>query len=126
MIHHAYLIAMIFGPFLTLLGLWMILYRENANKTYASIRETPSVMFLRSGINMLLGLFIISAYNQWDKDPTLLVTILGWVLLLRGAVSLYAPQFAINLGITEKKMLRVRGILPLVWGLLLIWFAWFR
>ncbi len=123
MFQNAIWIATIFGPFLTILGIWMLTHRDSLMKTYTSIKSTPSVMFLRSIINMLLGLIIIHQYNMWFRDATLLVTLLGWALLLRGVVTLFAPEYAIKAGLSDQKILQARGIIPLVWGLLLVWFA---
>jgi hypothetical protein len=116
-------LAMIFGPFLAIVGLWMLLYSDNLLKTYASIKGTPAVMYMRSVVNMLLGLTIITQYNMWQWDGSLLVTLLGWVLFIRGVITLYVPQFVMKLGMSDQKALKYRGVIPLIWGLALCWFA---
>jgi hypothetical protein len=123
MFQNAIWIAAVFGPFLTILGIWMLTHRDSLMKTYTSIKSTPSVMYLRSSINMLLGLYVISRYNLWVRDATLLVTLLGWALFLRGVVTLFAPEYALKAGLSDQKIIQLRGIVPLVWGLLLIWLA---
>src|SRR6185437_8559701 len=103
-------IAAVFGPFLAVLGIWMLVYTDNVMKTYASIKGTPAVMYLRSVVNILLGLFVISIYNLWMMDVSLIVTLLGWGMLVRGVVSLFAPQVAIKIGMSDQKILQVRGL----------------
>lgn len=119
-------IATVFGPFLAILGIWMLVYTDNVTKTYASIKGTPAVMYLRSVVNMLVGLFIISRFNVWMMDASLIVTLLGWAMLVRGIATLFAPQAAVRLGMSDQKVLQVRGIVPLFWGLLLLWVAFWR
>lgn len=119
-------IATIFGPLLTILGIWMLVYTDNVMKTYASIKGTPAVMYLRSVVNMILGLIIIRQYNVWMADASLIVTLLGWGLLIRGLITLFAPQMAIKIGMSDQKILQIRGIVPLIWGLLLLWIAFWR
>lgn len=119
-------IATVFGPFLAVLGIWMLVYTDNVMKTYASIKGTPAVMYLRSVTNILLGLFVISLFNVWMMDAVLIVTLLGWGMLVRGVVGLFAPQVAIRIGMSDQKILQIRGIIPLVWGLLLLWIAFWR
>lgn len=119
----AYWLATIFGPFLVILGVWMLGYKENLMKTYSSIKGTPSVMYLRSIINMLVGLTIIREYNLWIANMAILVTLLGWAMLIRGIITLFAPQFCISIGMSDQKVIQARGFIPLVWGLLLLWFV---
>lgn len=116
-------LASIFGPFLFILGLWMLLYNENLAKTHASMKGMPGVLYLRSVFNMLIGLFIIREYNMWEWEPALVVTILGWVLFLRGVLTLYAPQFVMQVGVSDQRMLKLRGIIPFLTGIYLSWFA---
>jgi hypothetical protein len=126
MFSNAIWIASIFGPFLTIVGIWMLTHRDLLMKSYSSIKGTPSVMYLRSVINMLLGLYVISMYNMWVRDASLLVTLLGWALFLRGLVTLFAPDYAVKAGLSDQKILHLRGIVPLIWGLLLIWLAFWH
>ncbi|MBI2742315.1 MAG: hypothetical protein HYX48_00155 [Chlamydiales bacterium] len=119
-------IATVFGPFLTIVGLWMLLRKDALMKTYSSIKGTPCVLYVRSTCNIFLGLLIINLYNMWMSNAFLLVTLLGWGFLVRGVVTLFAPQFAVKAGMSDQKVLRARGIIPLVWGLLLMWLAFWR
>lgn len=123
---HAVWIATIFGPFLTIIGIWMLIYTDNLTRTYLSIKSAPALMYLRSVFNIVIGLFIIDCFNMWENDASLLVTLLGWGFFFRGAVTLFAPHYTMKLGMSEQKNLQVRGIVPLLWGLLLLWFAFWR
>lgn len=119
-------IATVFGPFLVIVGIWMLSRRDIVIKAYTSVKSTPAVMYLRSVLNILLGLFVINQYNMWMSNAYLIVTLLGWGLLVRGLVTLFAPQFAIKAGMSDEKVVQARGVIPLVWGLLLMWLAFWR
>lgn len=116
-------IAQIFGPLMTLVGLWMLFYSDNVRKIHASIKATPALVFMRAFINMLMGLFIISLYNVWMTTPSLLVTLLGWALLVRGVGALFFPKLCASCEMTEGKGLKCRGLIPLIWGVLLTLFG---
>lgn len=124
--HNAFWIASVFGPFLTILGIWMIFYHENLAKIYSSIKATPALIYTRATTNLLVGLFIISMYNYWYADVTLLVTLLGWVYFVRGIVLLYFPKFVIRMTKSDQTFFQTRGIIPFIWGLLLLWVAFWR
>ena len=77
-------------------------------------------------INMLIGLVIVNMYNVWMWHPAVLVSLLGWVLLIRGILILYIPQLIIRYTMTNHMVMRAIGLIPLIWGLALWWFAFFR
>jgi hypothetical protein len=58
-------------------------------------------------------------------DGYVLVTLLGWVMIIRGVMGLFVPQLLIQLILSNTSFLKVYGIIPLVWGLALSWLAFF-
>jgi len=104
----------------------MLLYSENLVKVMTSVKNTPGAFYLMGMLNLLLGLIIVNMYNVWMWHPAVLVTLLGWVLLIRGVLSLFVPQLIIKYTMTDHAVMRAIGLIPLVWGLALWWFAFFR
>jgi len=121
----AIFLASIFGPFLAIIGLWMVLYGENLVKVITSVKNTAGAFYLGGIINLLLGLTIIAQNNLWLWSGALLVTLLGWVWIIRGILVLFIPQLIIRYTMTKTKFIKVMGIIPLVWGLALCWYAFF-
>lgn len=119
-------LAAVFGPFLTILGLWMLLYSENLIKVMTSIKNTPGAFFMMGLLNFLFGLVIVNMYNVWMWHPSVLISLLGWVLIIRGVISLYIPQLIIKYTMTNHMAMRAIGLIPLIWGLALWWFGFFR
>ena len=126
MMDKAMWLAGIFGPLLTIMGLWMLLYSENLIKVMTSVKNTPGCFFMMGMINILIGLVIVNMYNVWMWHPAVLVSLLGWVLLIRGVIILYIPQLIIKYTMTNHMVMRAIGLIPLIWGLALWWFAFFR
>lgn len=117
---HAAIISKIFGPFLVFVGLWMLLYNENSVKTQNSFKNNPAVVYQKAVFNLLIGIGLIRFYNVWAWwDPTILATWVGWMLAIRGVLVLFIPQRLIKLTMTNKTVIKLRGLVPLVWGLLL-------
>jgi uncharacterized protein YjeT (DUF2065 family) len=116
-------LASIFGPFLVITGLWMLLYSENLIKIVTSVKNTPACFYLMGVINLLICLTIISQYNIWNWDAAFLVTLLGWVLILRGILSLFVPQLLLKMTMNNNKTIKLIGIIPFIWGIALCWFA---
>jgi hypothetical protein len=112
-------LSYIFGPYLVILGLWMLLYHENMMKVVTSVKNTPGLFYLSSLFNLLVGLAIIDTYNSWPSNLAFLVSLLGWAMAIRGVCGLFVPQLVANLLMTNDVWLRIKGIFPLGWGILL-------
>lgn len=118
-------LASIFGPLLLINGIWCLVYKENLVKIISSIKANPAAFWLFGFLNLFLGLFIISYYNVWDMNMGIFVTLLGWVLLIRGLLSFFAPKTLIAYTMTNPKFIKIFGFIPLIWGVILCWIAFF-
>jgi hypothetical protein len=115
-------LASIFGPLLMIIGVWMLFYHDNMVKVHASFKHTPGLCYLSGVIGMFLGLVIITQYNSWMASLSILVTLLGWFLLIRGIVALFVPHLFMKWA-TDQNWIKVKGVIPLVWGFGLCWLA---
>jgi hypothetical protein len=120
---HAVCLASIFGPFLMIMGFWVLFYRSNMVKVVASIKATPGIMYMMGIVNLLVGLAVVSAFNMWTWQLSLLVTLVGWVVLVRGLLAFFFPQVLVHKKLTTPGYLRIKGVILLVWGFFLCWFA---
>lgn len=118
-------LASVFGPFLAIMGIWMLLYQDSATKVCNSLKATPAALYQGAIINLLLGLFIISQFNVWTAHISVLITLLGWVLTFRGILHLFLPHVWAKICGPDTGWLKFSGIIPLIWGVLLIWYAFF-
>ena len=113
--------AQVFGPFLIILGLWMLFYHENQHKIMSSIKASPACFHILSILQLLIGLIIVTQCNIWQMHLYALVTILAWVFIIRGIVGLFFPQVLMKM--MQGKGSRFAGLVPLIWGLALFWFS---
>ncbi len=118
-------LGMIFGPLLFIIGLWMLMFTHNLMKITASIKNSLASFWLIGFVNLLLGLVIVSLYNRWVWNGTLLVTLLGWFMIIRGLFSFFVPRSLIIITMNNYHFLKSMGFIPLLWGLGLIWVAFF-
>jgi hypothetical protein len=116
-------IAKIFGPFMLILGIWMLMFSTNLNKIWNALKTDPCCFFLMGLLNLLFGIYIVSQYNSWGFDKSFLVTLLGWVLTIRGILAIFVPQFLMKKTMAGPSQAKVMGLIPLIWGIALCWFA---
>lgn len=115
-------LASVFGPFLMILGIWMLFYHDNMVKIGHSFKNVPGLCYVASIINILVGLTALVMFNEWIIDLSLLVTLFGWFILIRGIMGLFIPDVLIKLA-TDTGWMKIKGIVPLIWGFGLCWLA---
>ena len=116
-------LASIFGPFLMIMGLWMLFYHDNMMKVIGAVKNNAAIFYLMSIGNLLVGLVVLSEFNEWVWGLSLLVTIFGWFIFIRGLLALFVPHLLVKIALTDPGWIRVKGIVPLAWGFGLCWFA---
>ena len=116
-------LASIFGPFLMIVGIWMLFYHDNMMKVVTSMKNTPGIMYLSGVMNLMVGLTVVSLYNMWNWNLPLLVTLFGWVILIRGLMAFFVPQYLLKRTMNDSKTLKVKGVILLVWGFFMCWLA---
>ncbi len=125
MMDFAFMAARVFGPFLAIWGLWMLLYGDNVVKIMTAIKNSPAVQYSNSVISLVVGIYMIANYNVWMSNIFFFVTLLGWVLFLRGLLGLFMPHLVIRCTMTGTTCMKTMGIIPFVWGLILIWAGYY-
>lgn len=119
-------IATIFGPILVFVGIWVLLYPANMRKVVESFRKTPAVLFITGIINLILGLAFVTNCNTWTPSFELLVTLLGWLFLLRGLAIFFLPQRFLKIFTMHKSSYSVFALVSIIWGLALSYFAFMK
>ena len=118
-------LASIFGPFLVILGLWMLLYCDQYTKVLNGIKGSAGLFYMNSVFNLLIGFTVLSQYDLWGWNLLVLVTILGWVMVIRGIMGLFVPQLLMDILMHKNGFCKVCGIIPLVWGIFLSYVGFF-
>jgi hypothetical protein len=118
-------LASIFGPFLVILGLWMLLYCDQYHKVLSGIKGSAGLFYTNSVFNLLIGFTVLSQYDLWGWNLLVLVTLLGWVMVIRGVMGLFVPQLLMDVLMGKHGFAKILGIVPLVWGVFLSYVGFF-
>ena len=118
-------LASIFGPFLVILGLWMLLYCDQYTKVLSGIKSSAGLFYMNSVFNLLIGFTVLSQYDLWGWNLLVLITLLGWVMVIRGIMGLFVPQLLMDILMGKHGCAKVLGVLPIVWGIFLSYVGFF-
>ncbi|MGP0057959.1 MAG: hypothetical protein ACLPID_01525 [Beijerinckiaceae bacterium] len=120
-------IAKLLGPVFVLVGI-ALLFRPQAFRVLLQEFIASHVLIYLAGVLGLLGgLALVLTHNVWLLDWRLIVTLIGWLTLVRSVVTIFQPQLIVSAG---SKLLEHREIfvgasaIDLVIGLALSYFGY--
>jgi hypothetical protein len=122
-------LSRLLGLFLLVLTAAEITQRSALAKTAIAIANDPVLLLVCGMLTLAAGLGIVLGHNEWRGGAVpVVVTVLGWLMLLKGAALVVVPQ-VLWVGIVQASGFAdhyaIYGMLPLVLGAWLT-FAGFR
>jgi len=99
-------------------------YRRLAEDMY----KNATLTYMMGFITVILGFLIVHYHNLWGRDWTVLVTIIGWLALIKGILIIVFPKFMQRLSepfLTER-VLKIIPYVTLFLGLLFGYFGFVR
>ncbi len=120
---HVNSIASVFGPLFIIVGIWNLLFNEKIKKVVSCFEKNPSALYQMGIINLILGLSIVNSFNIWMWNFELLVTIMGWLFIVRGILVFFYTKGMIKLIKTSEKLSTIGGIIAIFWGIGLCYIA---
>jgi hypothetical protein len=89
-------LSRLIGLFALVVSLAMALHRESFIRIAAAMVHNPALLFIVGLIILAVGLAMVLAHNVWSGGILpVVITIIGWVQLIRGLVALLAPPDAL-------------------------------
>ena len=90
-------LAQVIGIFALVSGLSLIINKKLMLKVGKELIKNDALMLMTGYVNLVLGLFLVLTHNIWAWPTDLLatlVTLVAWLILIKGGVRLLAPDFA--------------------------------
>ncbi len=126
------LIARLMGPLLLVLGVGMLIgllghgEAEYMTMLRGFMADIPLIIVFGM-LTLVAGLAIVNAHNLWVPDWRVIVTVLGWLAIVRGVVAILFPIKVHEMG--ETVMASPTGpttgaIIALVLGGILTWMGY--
>lgn len=75
-------------------GLGFLINPSFGRKTLDNLVDLPILMYLSSLVAVFVGYILVSFFNVWAWDWTLLITLVGWAALIKGIFVLIFPSVA--------------------------------
>ena len=116
-------ITQVLGIIFTVMGLSVVFDRRAVSSALQKVAEDRGFLWLWSFLILTMGAVIVVMNNVWTSGLPLLITILGWLTVIKGAFLLLLPGPAIALyrKCNKESVLIIGGIAAFILGLVLLY-----
>ncbi len=116
-------LAQMWGPVLLAIGLGFLFSGKYYLKIYRELDKQSFAVFTFALLAIAGGVAQIQAHNVWGTFPEVVISILGWGLLVKGIIFALAPRFVNRTAEAEAKMnlIPLAGTLMVMLGIYLSW-----
>ena len=119
-------LAQMWGPAMLAVGLGFFVSRKYYVKIYRDLEKETFALLIFGMAGIAAGIAQVSIHNVWDTVPQVIVSLLGWALIVKAAVFAIAPNIVDQWGdwAADSKLIPVAGAFVLIIGAYLSWFAY--
>jgi hypothetical protein len=74
------------------LGIGILTNPKYYKKEMENLLDNSAILLFGGFIAIILGFIIIEYHNTWEKDWTTIITLVGWIAILKGVTLLAFPH----------------------------------
>jgi hypothetical protein len=93
-------LAKLIGPVCLVISIALLINSAAFRTLAGEFLNNPALMFLSGVITLPAGLAVVLTHNVWVADWRVLITILGWLMIVGGLARILVPQRAVAVGRT--------------------------
>jgi hypothetical protein len=112
-------IARLAGPVLVVIGTGVLLNLQHYIALIAEAVRSPMLIYIAGLLALTGGLAMLNAYRAWTADWRVVVTVLGWLMVIGGVFRIALPRLTAGLAAavySGSVAMTVVGVIILVVG----------
>jgi hypothetical protein len=120
-------LARLLGPLLLLPGIGLFINPRAFRTMAAEVVGSITLVYLFGLMDVAAGLAIVLTHNVWAASWRVLITLIGWLLLVRGAVRVLATDWIMGYAariIRNDRLYPVSGGVLVILGVVLSYFGY--
>jgi hypothetical protein len=120
-------LARLIGPLLLAVGAGILIDPKPFRTITGEVVRSMTLVYLFGLFDFAVGLAIVLTHNVWAANWRVLITLLGWLMLIRGAVRILAPETIMRYAakvMRNKNIIPISGVVTGVLGLVLCYFGY--
>ncbi|MFC1576816.1 hypothetical protein ACFL42_01695 [Candidatus Omnitrophota bacterium] len=121
-------IARIFGLCYLIIGACFIMNRKAFQQVMEDFCKNAAMVFYGGLLALVIGVVIVLKHNIWAANWTVIITIIGWVALIKGIWMIgfpgSVPKF-MRAYRENKNLIVIHAVFAIVFGAVLAYFGFF-
>jgi uncharacterized protein YjeT (DUF2065 family) len=100
-------------------GIGIFINPDFYKKLFEDFIENAAVLYLGGITALVVGYLILAFHNTWTKDLSVIITIVGWLALIKGILILIQPKIMIALSramVQKESILKIEAIAVIILG----------
>ena len=85
-------LAKLMGPILVVVGLGILINRAPSQAVAEEVVKSRALLYVSGVLALIAGLGIVLTHNEWDLSWQVIITIIGWLAVIRGLLRVPIPQ----------------------------------
>ncbi len=119
-----FILARIIGPLFAVAGVMLISQHARMRAMLGDFLGNDALMVLAGFTTLAVGLGLIALHQRWDTITAGIISVIGWLMLVRGALLLLAPALVRDAGVYVITQPIVMPIAGCVIALLGVWLSY--
>ena len=102
-------------------GVGILINPDFYKKIYQDFIDSGMVVYFGGFTALAIGYLLVTFHNVWEMDWHVIITIFGWIALIKGMLILVRPEAIIAIAkifVNNEKALKIEAIVVLLLGLL--------
>lgn len=116
-------LAQILGLVYIVTGLGIIADKSRFRALYDEMLRDAPLIYVMGMSSLVVGYIIVAFHNIWVSEWPVLITIVGWLALIKGVLIVVAPKVVLKRGRFWLTRMNLAGLATLVLGLVLGYFG---
>lgn len=120
-------LAKTIGLYLVIISAAFMLKAEEFKPMMLEMVKNPSLVSFSGILALIFGILIVVSHNVWVMDWRVIITLLGWLTLLKGVMRLFYPEFVMKKAtkcVESKTSYNTMMLITLLIGLVLLYFGY--
>lgn len=89
---HSFLLSQVLGLYLIIMAVMVMARMTHIRDIVNRLDPNSFSVFASSSSMLLFGIFAVTIHNYWNWHPSLLVTIVCWIILVRSILWIAFPE----------------------------------
>jgi hypothetical protein len=88
-------LAKVIGLYSVIIAVGLLVRPKQVDEFMVFLKHSPA-MYLSGFLALIIGVLLVVSHNVWPNDWRVIITIFGWLSLIKGIVLLFFPTTSIR------------------------------